>query len=79
VRGVKAGFLMFAFGICHVPHPRNISAAYTKLSLAHIEEITIPLLRGAGEDNDTAQIILRAIFSVDGVCTIRTVLEFACE
>jgi hypothetical protein len=34
-------------------------------------------LCGAGEGNDATQIPLRAIFSVDEVCTIRTVLKLA--
>jgi hypothetical protein len=41
--------------------------------------IGTPYLRGAGEGNDATQIPLRAIFSVDGVCTIRTVLKLACD
>jgi hypothetical protein len=34
-------------------------------------------LRGASEGNDATEIPFRAIFSVDGVCTIRMVLELA--
>src|SRR5258708_25172713 len=36
VRGIKARFLVCAFGICHVSHPADISIAHTESSCADI-------------------------------------------
>src|SRR5260370_29844210 len=75
VRGIKARFLGRAFGICHVPHPRDISIAHMESSYADIYVITVPHLRGAGEGNDAAQIRFRAVFWGGRLYTIRTTLK----
>src|SRR5437879_6464706 len=66
---------MYTFGICQVPQPPDISIAHFESSCADVQDTITTHLRGTGEGNDAAQIALRAIFTGDGVWTIRTVLE----
>jgi hypothetical protein len=74
-RDIKAGFFEFAFGICYISHPPDISIAHMESSCADIQDVAITHLRAAGEGNDAAQICFRAIFWVVGARTVRTVLR----